>query len=83
MKYKIYQLTEPKVLSEIDTSDYYPAEKKKTVLEELSSMPYDFSDEHTTVEDAYAEVVKYKEKFKHLTLTIIPVINIHWDGEIS
>lgn len=83
MKYKIYQLTEPKVLSEIEYSGYSPTEKKRTVLEELPGMPYDFSDEHLTVEEAHNEIVKHKEALQCYTLTIIPVINIRWDGEIN
>jgi len=82
MRYKIYELTQPKVLSEIDTSDYSPREVKKTVLNEVRTT-YGFNDEHSTIGDAYDEIERCKESLKHMILTIIPIISVHWDGEIN
>jgi hypothetical protein len=38
--------------------------------------------EHPTMEAAISEIHLNKERLKHKQLTIIPVLNIRWDGEV-
>lgn len=39
--------------------------------------------EHTTMESAIAEIHNKKELLKHLNMTILPVLSVSWDGEVS
>lgn len=81
MKYIIYKLLQPQVLKEINTDDWHPKTIERTVLERLNI--YDVEEEHATLESALAEINNKKESLKHLTLTVIPVISINWNGEIN
>lgn len=38
---------------------------------------------HTTIECAYAEIIKNKRFLKSKILTVLPIIEIDWDGEES
>ena len=41
------------------------------------------NDNGSTLEMAMSEIVSKKDKLKHLELTILPVVTVSWDGEVS
>ena len=81
MKYKIYEIVTPAVLKRIDDDGYHPTTVDRMVLEELSVSGV--NDEHTTLELALQEIKDHAKELKYLTLTVIPVININYEGEIQ
>lgn len=80
MKYIIYKMVQPSQLREIDTENYHPRTIYRNVLEELDVSGVE--EEHNSMESAIFEINQKKEKLKHLTLTILPVFNINYEGEI-
>jgi predicted transcriptional regulator len=80
MKYTIYQLIQPDHLREIKHTGRYTETIYREVLEELDIDGVEA--EHQTLEMAMSEIVSYKNKLKNLKLTILPVVQINWEGEI-
>lgn len=81
MKYVIYKMINPSHLKEVEQEGYgYTKTIYRSVLEKLD-IPH-VEETHTSIESAMAEITAKKNELKHLTLTIIPVIEITWDGEI-
>ena len=78
MIYRIYELigkskTEP---------DGYNVKTVTTYkLEEVRE--WDMKNDYTSPIDAYSEIVIKKDNFKNKTLTILPIIDINWEGEIK
>lgn len=59
--------------------------KSKTVithykLEEVGE--WDMENKYTSFEEAHADIVKKRSDFKNRTLTILPIIDIDYDGDI-
>jgi hypothetical protein len=81
MKYIIYEMVQPSHLKEIEPDGYYQKTIYRDVLQKLDVS--DVEEEHSTMESAIAEIHNKKEQLKHLRLTIIPVLSISWDGEVS
>lgn len=80
MKYIIYEIVQPSHLKEIDNDDYFPKIVNRSVLQKLDV--YDVEKEHSSMESAMLEIENKKKLLKNLTLTVIPVISISYDGQI-
>ena len=81
MKYIIYEMIQPSHLKEIEHDGYYQKTIYRDVLQKLDVSGVE--EEHSTMESAIAEIHNKKDLLKHLQLTIIPVLSISWDGEVS
>jgi len=81
MKYTIYEMIQPSHLKEIEPDGYYQKTIYRDVLQKLDVTGVEA--EHTTMESAVAEINNKKDLLKHMNLTIIPVLSISWDGEVS
>ena len=81
MKYVIYEMVQPSHLREIKPDGYYQKTICRDVLQILDVNGV--KTEHETFEMAISEIVSKKDKLKQMQLTIIPVISISWDGELS
>ena len=80
MKYIIYELVQPECLIRIDNSGYRNETIHRDVLEKLNI--YGVKEEHDTMEDAVNEINLKSKELKHLTLTILPIFTISYDGEV-
>ena len=74
-------MIQPSFLKEVERDGYDLKTTYRDVLQELDVRGVEA--EHSTMESAVAEILDKKELLKSLKLTILPVFNIHWDGEIS
>ncbi len=81
MKYVIYQLVQPNQLNTIDESGYHPHIINRTVLQELD-VP-GVKAEHESFDGAVAEITLHAKDLKFMSLAVIPVISISYEGEIS
>jgi hypothetical protein len=80
MKYIIYELVRPSHLKEIKEDGYYQKTVYRKVLQKLDMNGIEAT--HQTIESAIAEITTKKDMLKHLTLTVLPVLEISWDGDI-
>lgn len=78
MTYKIYKLIGK---SKTVPDGYNMTTIERYKLEEISEWGMD--NNYDTAEAAYADIVKNKDNLKSKTLTILPIVNINWDGEVS
>lgn len=53
------------------------------VLQSVNIDRFSFNESHDSIESAVAEIEKYSEDLKGSALTIIPIININYMGEIT
>jgi hypothetical protein len=53
------------------------------VLQDVDIDRYGFEECHESIESAMNEIEKYSDDLKSKTLTIIPIINISYDGEVK
>lgn len=81
MKYVIYNLVSIEHLQKIEYAGYETRTIKREVLEELNM--HDVNGSHDTMESAVAEIHNNADKLKHLSLIILPVYHIFWDGEVG
>lgn len=82
MKYVIYEMIQLDHLRDFVNEGYgYKKTIYRDVLEKLDVDKV--QSEHLTVESAIEEIQKNKDRLKSLRLTILPVISISWDGEVS
>ncbi len=81
MKYVIYQLIDPDSLREWKERGYNSTVIYRSVLEKLNDPRVE--EEHPTMEAALAEITNKKDELKQLTLTILPIITVGYDGEIK
>ena len=80
MKYTIYEMIQPSHLKEIKPDGYYQKTIYRDVLQKLDISGVE--EEHSTMEGAIAEINNKKDLLKHLRLTIIPILEISYDGEV-
>lgn len=80
MKYTIYEMVRPSILAETEYHGYYIETVYRDVLEILNVSGVE--EEHLTLESAVAEIESKKEVLKGLRLTILPVFEISYNGEI-
>jgi hypothetical protein len=81
MKYTIYEMIQPSHLKEIEPDGYYQKTIYRDVLQKLDVSGVE--EEHPTMECAIAEIHNKKDLLKNLQLTIIPVLSISWNCEVS
>lgn len=74
-------MVQPSHLKEIEPDGYHQKTIYRDVLQKLDV--WDVEEEHVTMESAISEINTKKEQLKHLRLTILPVLSISWDGEVS
>lgn len=82
MKYKLYQLVEPDHLSVQVEEGYHQKTIYRSILEEVNGF-YDFETEFGSIEQAYEYIEANSEHFKNMDLTVLPILSINWDGNIS
>lgn len=82
MKYTIYEMIQPDHLKDIVRKAYGCTKTiYRDVLEKLDIDGVEC--EHLTLESAMSEIVNKKDKLKHLRLTIIPIVEVSFDGSIN
>jgi len=81
MKYIIYSLVQPEHLQKTIPDGYHYKQLVRSVLEELDETGIE--SKHDSMEAAVAEITKNAENLKYFKLTILPVINIDYEGKIS
>jgi len=81
MKYIIYELIQPSHLKESVQDGYYIKTVYRNVLEELDVPKVE--SKHDSMESALSEINSNKELLKHLTLTVLPILSINWEGDIT
>lgn len=74
-------MVQPSHLKEIEGRGYDSHAVYRDVLQRLDVTGVD--EVHTTMESAISEIHNKKVLLKQLKLTILPVIYITWNGEIS
>ena len=74
-------MIQPSHLKEIETDGYCQKTIYRDVLQKLDI--YGVEEEHTTMESAIAEINNKNGLLKNLKMTIIPVLSVSWDGEVS
>ena len=78
MSYKIYEL----IGKEKHEPDGYNMKTITTYkLKEINE--WEMQNSYINIQDAYKDIEKHKELLKSKILTILPIVNINWDGEIS
>lgn len=83
MGYKIYELVTPEHLQSVEQDGYYLKTISRYVLEELDINIFGSVDNnYDTVIDAVKAIEKNKEKLKGKELTVVPVINVDYEGHI-
>ncbi len=73
MKYKIFELTKPNDLC-LEAGNWGRTEEWRTVLVEISIDG--MVTMHDTLEQAFAEIEKFKPQLSRFELTVIPFISI-------
>lgn len=74
-------MIQPSHLKEIEQDGYYQKTVYRDVLQKLDVSGVE--EEHPTMESALAEIQNKKDLLKHLRMTIIPVLSVSCDGEVS
>ena len=83
MKYQIFELVEPSILKKYEPDGYHMKSTQGIVLQDVDIDRYGFEEKHESIESAMSEIEKYSDDLKGKTLTIIPIINIDYDGEVK
>ena len=78
MIYRIYELIGK---SKTEPDGYNMRTVTTYKLEEVRE--WDMKNDYGSVEEAHTEIVKKKDDYKNRTLTILPIIDINWEGEIK
>ena len=82
MKYKIYELVKPEHLQKTEPDGYYMKHIERCVLE-VPSHESGLTGEFETMNDANLVIVDNKYKNKGCEFCILPIVSVHWDGEIT
>ena len=82
MKYQIFELVGPLILHKYEPDGYHMKSTQGIVLQDVDIDRYGFEEKHESIESAMNEIEKYSEDLKSKILTIIPIINIDYDGEM-
>lgn len=81
MKYVIYEMTKPDVLSRSEQDGYYVKTINPITLEEI--VDFNIKTEHHSIDSAISEIHKHKDSLKSKYLTVLPVIKVDYDGNIE
>lgn len=82
MKYQIFELVEPQILRKYEPDGYHMKCIQGVVLQEVDIDRFGFEETHESIDSAMNEIEKYSDDLKSKTLTIIPIINIDYNGEV-
>ena len=82
MKYQIFELISPPSLKKYEPDGYHMKSTQGSILQEIDIDRYGFEENHDSIDSAMNEIEKYSDNLKSKTLTIIPIININYDGEV-
>lgn len=83
MKFQIFELVEPPILKKHEPDGYYMKSIQGIILQDVDIDRYGFEEIHDSIDLAINEIEKYSDDLKSKTLTIIPIINIDYDGEVK
>lgn len=83
MKYKVFELIEPEMLSRTVPDGYDVKTEQGIVLQEIDLWYSGLTDLHDSQLAAMATIVENKDKLKHKNLVILPVVSIDFEGNIS
>jgi hypothetical protein len=81
MKYKIFEMVEPEVLQKIDRDGWCNSVISLTVLKDMESGSV-LDNRYNSFDEAMADIRNNSNKNKFKKFTIMPVIEIDWDGTI-
>lgn len=82
MRYKIYEMVKPEHLQKIEPDGYHMKTIERVVLE-LPDYNSGLDGDHSSVEEANQAIIDNKENAKNRDLCILPVVSVHWDGDID
>ena len=82
MKYKIYELVKPEHLQKKEVDGYDLKTITRSVLQEMDYSSH-LDNDYSTIEEAVQAINQNIESVKYKELTILPVINVSWDGSVS
>lgn len=80
MQYVIYKLVQPSHLKEIEPDGYSQKTIYRDVLQKLDI--FGIESEHNSMDSAISEIREHSKKLKNSTLTILPIIQVAWDGDV-
>lgn len=87
MKYVIYQITAPFILKETESDGYHLREVEQFALRKIEGDFEILQSEHTTFLKAEQEILikasTNPKEFKHLKLTILPIFEFDWKGNLK
>lgn len=83
MKYQIFELVGPSILHKYEPNGYHMKSTQGIVLQDVDIDRFGFEECHESIESAMNEIEEYSNDLKSKTLTIIPIINIDYNGEIK
>lgn len=83
MKFQIFELVEPPILKKYEPDGYHMKSIQGIILQDVDINRYGFEEIHESIESAINEIEKYSDDLKTKTLTIIPIIQISYDGEVK
>ena len=83
MKFQIFELVEPPILKKHEPDGYHMKSIQGIILQDVDIDRYGFEEIHDSIDLAINEIEKYSDDLKSKTLTIIPIINIDYDGEVK
>ena len=79
MKYKVYKMVKPEHLQKTEPDGYYMKDITRCVLEEVDEI----YGEYYSMEEAMTAIRENAINLKYSELTILPVININFNGEVD
>ena len=83
MKFQIFELVKPSILKKYEPDGYHMKSIQGIILQDVDIDRYGFEEIHDSIDLAINEIEKYSDDLKSKTLTIIPIINIDYDGEVK
>lgn len=84
MRYKIYIMDKPEHLQKTVPDGYHLKTIEKTILQ-TPDYNLNLDDDYSSPEDAYLAISNNEniEELKGYEFCILPVVSVHWDGEIK
>jgi hypothetical protein len=83
MKYIIYEVISPEHLQKTVLDGYYNKTLYRSILQPVDNEHGMVESEHDSMDAAIEEIKKHKEELKYCTLTILPIVKINYEGEVS
>lgn len=80
MKYKIFEIDTKR---EMKPDGYDLSSTYTHIIRDIEGAPFQMRKEFQYPDEAYLEIEKYAIELRYKTLTIIPIIDIDWEGKIA